>query len=81
MKKSKIARIGGVKEKAQHQEPVIASAPGRAMNPADALSELQIRVALIRREWPNDAGMQAYRMALEMAAVALAEKYGIEYKS
>ena len=86
MKQRKIAKKGGAKEKAQ---PVSTAMPGAIITPRnavdmllhpprDAVAMLRHRATLIRREWPDDMAMQAYRKALEMAADALAEKYGIE---
>ena len=75
MKQRKIAKKGGAKEKAQ---PASTAALKTPTDPRDAVAMLRHRVELIRREWPDDMAMQAYRKALEMAADALAEKYGIE---
>lgn len=75
MKQKKIAKKGGAKEKAQ---PASAAMPVAITTPRAAVTMLRHRVTLIRREWPDDTGMQDYRKALEMATDALAEKYGIE---
>ena len=77
MKPKRPEKKGGRDETAKRDEPVRASAPGRRMSPGEAVECLRIRVGVINREWPNDAGMQSYRAALEMAVDALAEKYGI----
>lgn len=77
MKPKRPEKKGGREETAKRDEPVRASAPGRRMSPGEAVEFLRIRVGVIKREWPNDAGMQSYREALEMAVDALAEKYGI----